>query len=382
MKTMNKKILLLITIISFSSLSVLFICCSVDETESDPTTITRHPAVNPEPSDGNSGSLINSKQGSGTVYAHVEEPPEPAWTRYGVVIDLGKDGAYDDKSVESPIVIKQDDDTYVMWYRGHTYADKIGRIMRAISFDGIHWTKTGVVMEPTEDYEGNKVDPMTVIYEDGVYKMWYGASRYGGSACYATSPDGINWAKYPGNPVLKKTSGSWDNKGAGGQHCVIKIENTYKMYYKGYGSDDPGWTFYGLAESSDGINWTKRGVVISPQPELGEKTTFKNLYVFSAGDYFFIMHTMSDYLHLFLISGSDCENWCRNGVVFRQGQTPGKWDIKWATSPCLIFEDGIAKMWYEGGDEEGRVRALYAEITTDYFLKICRETVISTKSQG
>jgi predicted GH43/DUF377 family glycosyl hydrolase len=325
---------------------------------------------------GGASLEVISEDGSGGNYHHIDATPQLPWVRYGIVLDLGESGACDDKSVESPVIIKENDGTYVLWYRGRTFTDKIGRITRAISNDGIHWTKTGVVMEPTDDYEGNKIDPMTVIFEDGIYKMWYGAAGYGGCACYATSSDGINWTKYPGNPVLKKTSGSWDNRGAGGQHCVIRTGNTYKMYYKGYGSDHPGWTFYGLAESPDGINWMKKGKVISPQPELGETTTFKNLFAFRAGDYYCIMHTMADYLHLFLLSSNDGESWCKNGAVFRRGETPDDWDIKWATSPCLVLEDGTMKMWYEGGDPEGRVRALYAEVAADYFFKTCQETIV------
>lgn len=373
--------LLLATLISVSLLASISMVQSADETAGGPASAVNDSGISLKPSYTSLGSPLISAQGSITAYSHVEEPPELPWTRYGIVVNLGKGGAYDDTSVESPIVIRQDDGTYVMWYRGQTSGDKTGRIMRAISSDGIRWTKTGVVMEPTEHYEGNKVDPMTVIYEDGVYKMWYGAGAYGGCASYATSSDGINWTKYSGNPVLKKTSGSWDNAGAGGQHSVIRVGNTYKMYYKGYGSEHPGWTFYGLAESSDGINWIKKGKVISPQPELGETTHFNNLFAFRAGDYYYLMHTMLDYHHLFLLSSDDGESWRKHGAIFRRGLTLGKWDIKWATSPWLILDDGVIKMWYEGGDSKGRVRTLYAEIEAVYFFKTRQETVVGAGPQ-
>ena len=88
---------------------------------------------------------------------------------------------------------------------------------------------------------------------------------------------------------------------------------------------------------------------------------------------------MADYLHLFLLSSDDGESWNNNGTVFRRGVTPGNWDIKWATSPCLVLEEGVIKMWYEGGDSKGRVRALYAEVGADYFFKTCRETIVSAE---
>jgi len=290
------------------------------------------------------------------------------WMLKGVVIDLGSPGSPDDKSIESPVVVKLANNLYVMWYRGQSFADKVGRIMRATSDDGIIWIKTGVCMTPSTDYEGDKIDPMTVIYENGIYKMWYGAEAYGGCACYASSSDGVNWSRYDGNPVLRKTSNAWDNEGAGGQHTVIKVDNKYLMYYKGYGKQNPGWTFYGLAESSDGLSWNKKGKVLSPDPSIGETQVYRNLTAFRIDDSYCIIFTMADYLNLYLASSKDGKNWVKNGLLFVHGQTPGRYDEKWSTSPSIIVEGDRVRMWYEGGDPNGRVRILYAEIGKKRFM--------------
>jgi putative two-component system response regulator len=296
-------------------------------------------------------------------------PGAAPWIRQGVVLDLGNSGDYDDKNIESPCVIKQADGAYIIWYRGQTWADKVGRIMRATSPDGVHWTRTGAVMSPSEDYEGDKIDPMTVIFEDGIYKMWYGSEGFGGCACYATSPDGINWTRHPGNPVLRKTPGSWDNEGAGGQHSVIRAGNKYYMYYKGFGGADPGWSFYGMAESSDGINWAKRGKILSPEPEIGDTTQFRNLGAFRVDNYYCMIYSMAEYLQLFLATSKDGKIWNKNGFIFLRGQTPGSYDQKWTTAPCLHVEGGRVRMWYEGGDPDGRVRTLLAEIDKSQLMK-------------
>jgi len=295
-------------------------------------------------------------------------PSMVSWTRHGVVLDLGGPGEYDEKSIESPCVIKQADGSYVIWYRGQTWADKIGRIMRATSPDGVNWTKTGVVMSPSEEYEGDKIDPMTVLFEDGIYKMWYGGEGFGGSACYATSQDGINWTRHPDNPVLRKTPGGWDNEGAGGQHSVIKAGDKYYMYYKGFGSAAPGWNFYGRAESTDGIKWTKKGKILSPEPQMGETTQFRNLGSFRVGEYYCIIYSMSESLQLFLASSKDGKSWNKNGLIFIRGQTPGDYDVKWTTAPCVLAEGDRIRMWYEGGDPNGRVRTLLAEADKNQFL--------------
>jgi hypothetical protein len=311
-----------------------------------------------------------------STYNSVNDVPDIDWTRYGVVLNLGKPGDYDNKNIESPLVIKHNNDDYVMFYRGQCYEDDIGRVLRAVSGDGINWVKTGVVMIPTEYYEGNKIDPMSVMYEDEIYKMWYGGQSYGGTVCYATSIDGINWIRYPTNPILRKTSGAWDNEGAGGQHTIVKNGDIYQMLYKGNGSKQPGWTYYGLAQSTDGIHWEKKGKVISPQPELGETTLFRNLFALKIGNSLYLMHTMVDYLHLYILQSIDGINWNNKGVIFRHGLTPGNFDAKWATSPCLIEDGDIIKMWYEGGDFNGRVRTLYAEIDKKVLIESVQNTMI------
>jgi len=316
-------------------------------------------------------SVWNAEQN----YANVVCPARIPWMLGGTVLDLGSGGSPDDKSVESPTVIKLADNSYVMWYRGQSYADKTGRIMRAVSRDGLQWEKTGVVMTPSEKYEGDKIDPMTVIYENGIYRMWYGAEGYGGCACYATSPDGINWTRYEGNPVLRKTSGAWDNEGAGGQHSVIKSGNKYYMYYKGYGKQDPGWTFYGLAESADGLSWIKKGKVLSPDPTSGDTTIFRNLCAFKLDNHYCLMFTMVEYLDLFLASSPDGKIWTKNGLVFAHGCTPNGDDEKWSTSPSILIEGEVIRMWYEGGDINGRVRTLYAAINKDQFQKALKNVI-------
>jgi predicted GH43/DUF377 family glycosyl hydrolase len=303
------------------------------------------------------------------------------WSRHGIVLDRGEKGDFDDKNLESPIIVRDEHDVYVMFYRGQSSNDCIGRIMQAVSLDGRDWIKTGVVMEPREPYEGKKIDPMAVFYEDGIYKMYYGCAARGGSACLATSRDGFEWERHPDNPVLTKTTRSWDNRGAGGQHTVIKQDGRYTMLYKGYGSEAPGWTFYGVAESEDGVHWTKLGKAVSPNPRIGETTTFKNLFAFQAQDDYYLAHTMADYLNLYFLHSRDGERWEKCGLGFEKARTPGGWDVKWATSPFLSFEEGVVRMWYEGGDRKGRVRVLYAEIEADDLRRSCPQGDLFASSE-
>ncbi|MFO7445921.1 MAG: hypothetical protein R6W90_06110 [Ignavibacteriaceae bacterium] len=111
------------------------------------------------------------------------------------------------------------------------------------------------------DYYG--VQQPKLLYEDGIYKMWYlglaGSSR--SHVCYAESQDGLNWTTPVQNPVMFPGNyGSWDATAAIAG-AVIKEDNVYKMYYVGWNDQYSNWHI-GLATSVDGISWTKLPVPV------------------------------------------------------------------------------------------------------------------------
>jgi predicted GH43/DUF377 family glycosyl hydrolase len=98
-----------------------------------------------------------------------------------------------------------------------------------------------------------------VIFDDGIYKMWY--TSMANSAVtyvfYATSPNGITWTPYQNNPVIYPGSyGNWD-AGRVSAGPVIKVGNTYRMYFNAFRDQNENW-HVGLATSSDGISWEKK----------------------------------------------------------------------------------------------------------------------------
>lgn len=88
-----------------------------------------------------------------------------------------------------------------------------------------------------------------ILFEDGLYKMWYTGynseksdTKYLG---YATSKDGINWKRYPQNPVFNK---KWTE-----DMFVIKDKGQYYMYAEGKND------IAHLLTSHDGIHWNEEG---------------------------------------------------------------------------------------------------------------------------
>ena len=169
-------------------------------------------------------------------------------------------GEWDAYMVLAPYVLRENGQ-YKMWYTGCATSAVLDRIGYATSPDGINWTKhplNPVFEQGTTLWESGAVAyPCIIPYSNG-YKMWYGGYSANISETgigYATSPDGITWERYTGNPVMSPgASGQWDHVVFGPR--VLYIDNNYYMFYTGetvvYQSDK-----IGLATSVDGLAWTK-----------------------------------------------------------------------------------------------------------------------------
>ncbi len=140
-------------------------------------------------------------------------------------------------------MVLKDDESYKMWFQ----VENNDSIFYATSNDGIVWTEhPGPVLEPgpAGSWDEIEADGPMVIKESGLYKMWYSSDGSPAQIGYATSPDGINWTKYEGNPLLE-----------GFIPTVVKDGATYRMWYcKDESGNDNESIFY--AVSDDGIEWT------------------------------------------------------------------------------------------------------------------------------
>ena len=97
-----------------------------------------------------------------------------------------------------------EDGIYKMWYSWRP----VTCIVYAESKDGQNWTLPKVVLTYDEEseWECSEVSRPTLIHKDGIYHMWYTGHKWCGRystsvICYATSTDGLHWHKY-GEPVM------------------------------------------------------------------------------------------------------------------------------------------------------------------------------------
>ncbi|MCJ2556744.1 MAG: PKD domain-containing protein [Candidatus Thermoplasmatota archaeon] len=275
---------------------------------------------------------------------------ELQWTKKGVSLDLGGAQGNDDYHVISPRILKEGG-LYKMWYSGSDGPHY--RILYATSADGISWAKHGMVLDigAPGEADDTHIAYHWVLKEGSTYKMWYSGldeyTPYGGiyRIFYATSPDGISWTKH--GVILDA-----DPPGGAGhplthRPCILNDGGSYKMWYSG--RDQAGTRRILYATSSDGTSWTKHGVVFDVGPPGGlEQTGVTTPFVVNlAGQYVMWYAGLNgSEARIFLATSQDGLSWTREGLVLDLGP-PGSEDHLRLNEPFIEFSGGIPQqMWY------------------------------------
>ncbi len=293
------------------------------------------------------------------IYSQIE------WQRYvnNPIFDIGESGSWDCCGVGFTSVIKGYR-SYETWYVGMDSVG-VGKIGYATSSDGLTWVRyqNNPVLEPgtTGEWDANNVDYACVLKINGTYKMWYkGEDDQSSRIGYATSSDGIHWEKYNGNPVLDLgNAGSWDDHEV--LHpAVVYDGNIYHMWYNGYGQD---LQRTGYATSPDGITWTKYSgnpVMTIGNPGLWDDYMLALMSVIYKDNEFKMWYTAGDgtdedvkYFRIGYATSPNGINWTKyeNNPVLDLG-AEGSWDNLNVAVSAVIFDttQNIYKLWYGGMD--------------------------------
>ena len=180
---------------------------------------------------------------------------------------------------------------------------------------------------------------MAIIYEDGIYKAWYGGWKgaYDKSVPnlehmgYATSPDGIHWTKYASNPIY---TGGWTE-----DLCVVKSGGTYYMY--GEDETNNATTIYRIT-STDGLNWGNRATVMThPGGWCGTPLVWKE-----SSQWYLLYEDQPAVINL--ATSSDGLNWQKsasNPVMVGAGGNA--WDKSTADPASIIKLNGTYYLFYD-----------------------------------
>lgn len=245
-----------------------------------------------------------------------------------------------------------------MWYSSATIDrsdEESYWIAYATSPDGIKWTKHGAVISPGPpgSWMDMGADSPSVIYEDGVFKMWFvGAQhfqKYRNGIGYATSTDGKTWdvERQPVVPPSQSMPMAWNT-------CVIKKDGLW-YHFVAVSSIGPSYpTDVVLLTSVDGKIWSERGKVLSARKEIPwqkagivpgqviyDENRFKMFYTAFSENTFSMSIGYAESIdglnwsnssNLPTLSLSDTPSWVTNGVGF----------------PAVIRDQGKLKIWFSG----------------------------------
>lgn len=150
-------------------------------------------------------------------------------------------------SMSYPYVLV-DHGRFRMWYGsnirwGVQQKDMNHVIKYAESADGIRWDRAGTVCIQGDGEEEYAFSRPSVLYEDGIYKMWYTyrGERY--RIGYAESADGVLWKRMDVEAGIDVSETGWDSEMVGYPAVFRHGKDVFMLYCgNGYGS-----TGFGLA---------------------------------------------------------------------------------------------------------------------------------------
>jgi predicted GH43/DUF377 family glycosyl hydrolase len=181
------------------------------------------------------------------------------------VVDCGENGTWDAGALGSMTILRADD-VYHMYYESWGVRSEKEwdaseyeslQIGHAVSLDGVTWVKdpaNPVLRRGAKgEWDDTGVWDPYVIYEDGLFHMWYGGGggrkpNYGWA--YAVSKDGSHFEK-------KGLIGKGNQSGVEDCHVVHDPDSgLYYMYYW-YGWDEPNALYLAISSTPTGFDFGK-----------------------------------------------------------------------------------------------------------------------------
>jgi predicted GH43/DUF377 family glycosyl hydrolase len=249
------------------------------------------------------------------------------------------------------ISVLKEGDTYRMWFSWRPKKS----IALVESKDGIKWSKPEIVIGPNDktDWE-NDLNRPVVIKNGDLYRMWYTGQARGRSGIgYATSKDGRAWKRASEKPVLLAEQ-PWEKVAVMCPHVIYDDRTTlYRMWYSGGEQGEPN--AIGYATSGDGLKWAKHtdNPIFRPDPKNAwEKDRVTACQVIPLNDsfvMFYIGFRDESHAQIGIAQSKDgISEWKRHPAnpIIRPGKD--KWDHDAVYKPYAIYDGKKWLLWYNG----------------------------------
>ena len=202
------------------------------------------------------------------------------------ILEPGDPGLFDDSGASIGCLSFIDDKIflyYTGWNLGVTvpWRNSIGLAISQIG--EIHFKKySRAPILDRSDVDSFSISYPWVMRDGPIWRMWYGSNLQWGKKHsdmmhvikYAESPDGINWNRQGIISIDLQTPGEWGIS----KPCVIKDQDKYLMWYSFRG----GSYRIGYAESADGIHWERKdgqvGIDVSDSGWDSEMICYPNVF--------------------------------------------------------------------------------------------------------
>jgi predicted GH43/DUF377 family glycosyl hydrolase len=280
---------------------------------------------------------------------------EGQWVKYSGNPVLGPSSSgWDADYTTAPRVLYEGGE-FRMWYNGGRSAGN--GIGYATSTDGVSWSKyVGPVLLPgsADAWDSSSVALGSVLWNGTAFMMWYRGrspiTYQTGAIGLATSTDGVSWAKYAGNPVLKATA---IDQGYIGNPYVVKTL-TYDMWYAGRNATYP-YSEILFATSFDGISWVKWPHPVfrpSADPTAWDSGSVYSPSAYWNGTIFWIWYSglgQSLNPQIGIATSPDGATWTRfpNNPILSPG-AQGAWDSSGVEQPDVVFSGYGLMLYYDG----------------------------------
>jgi len=199
----------------------------------------------------------------------------------------------------------------------------------------------------------------------------------GGSAGTCPLPSGA-LTRNPSNPLVKNGPEAYDGAKAGPRVVVVMGPSDYRMWYEAVAtawSNGTGVTSIAYATSTDGLTWTKKGVVMSPDSSTWEKSevspqsivvengTFRLYY--HGGGYPSSTGARLGNARIGYATSNDGSTWTKQSQPILDIGPSGSFDDDQAAEPRVLAVAGAYRMYYTGHNAQSGKNALGMATSSD-----------------